>query len=243
MRTAAADGRGPRAVPPRAPASARMRRDARADRRGRAPRRRRSARRHALLRPRPTQQGLFDWYSRVAREFPSLPIVVYNVPIRTAVDIRPRPSAGSGAPTRTSSGSRRRRRTSSTSPTCSTSAARLHRALRDRAPLLPDAGARRRRAPELRRRTSPRSRAPRSTTPSSPGDHDGAPCAPLRPPSARGAGLRRDEPRPVKWTMERLGILASGGVRPPLASPQPASRDRIEAILAEVGLLEHSPAG
>lgn len=38
---------------------------------------------------RPSQQGLFDWYSAVATEFPSLPIVVYNVPIRTAVDIAP----------------------------------------------------------------------------------------------------------------------------------------------------------
>jgi 4-hydroxy-tetrahydrodipicolinate synthase len=38
---------------------------------------------------RPSQQGLFDWYSAVATEFPSLPIVVYNVPIRTAVDVAP----------------------------------------------------------------------------------------------------------------------------------------------------------
>jgi 4-hydroxy-tetrahydrodipicolinate synthase len=35
------------------------------------------------------QQGLFDWYSRVASEFPDLPIIVYNVPIRAAVDIAP----------------------------------------------------------------------------------------------------------------------------------------------------------
>jgi 4-hydroxy-tetrahydrodipicolinate synthase len=35
------------------------------------------------------QQGLFEWYSRVASEFPDLPILVYNVPIRAAVDIAP----------------------------------------------------------------------------------------------------------------------------------------------------------
>jgi 4-hydroxy-tetrahydrodipicolinate synthase len=35
------------------------------------------------------QDGLFDWYSRVASEFPDLPILVYNVPIRAAVDIAP----------------------------------------------------------------------------------------------------------------------------------------------------------
>jgi 4-hydroxy-tetrahydrodipicolinate synthase len=35
------------------------------------------------------QEGLFQWYSRVASEFPELPIIVYNVPVRAAVDIKP----------------------------------------------------------------------------------------------------------------------------------------------------------
>ncbi len=38
---------------------------------------------------RPTQDGLFEWYSTVARTFPEMPIVLYNVPIRTAVDVAP----------------------------------------------------------------------------------------------------------------------------------------------------------
>ncbi|MFI6813055.1 4-hydroxy-tetrahydrodipicolinate synthase [Nonomuraea sp. NPDC050328] len=38
---------------------------------------------------RPSQEALFRWYSAVAGEFPGLPIVVYNVPSRTAVDIAP----------------------------------------------------------------------------------------------------------------------------------------------------------
>jgi 4-hydroxy-tetrahydrodipicolinate synthase len=38
---------------------------------------------------RPTQEGLFSWYSTVAREFPGLPLIAYNVPSRTAVDIAP----------------------------------------------------------------------------------------------------------------------------------------------------------
>jgi 4-hydroxy-tetrahydrodipicolinate synthase len=50
-------------------------------------------------------------------------------------------------------------------------------------------------------------------------------------------------PGPVKWAMEQLGILASGGVRPPLASPAAASCERISSILADVGLLEAAPAG
>ncbi|MFD9959338.1 4-hydroxy-tetrahydrodipicolinate synthase [Amycolatopsis sp. NPDC058986] len=38
---------------------------------------------------RPTQEALYTWYRTVAREFPDLPIVAYNVPSRTAVDIAP----------------------------------------------------------------------------------------------------------------------------------------------------------
>jgi 4-hydroxy-tetrahydrodipicolinate synthase len=38
---------------------------------------------------RPTQEALHRWYSTIAREFPDLPIVIYNVPSRTAVDIAP----------------------------------------------------------------------------------------------------------------------------------------------------------
>ncbi|MFE0019615.1 4-hydroxy-tetrahydrodipicolinate synthase [Amycolatopsis sp. NPDC059021] len=38
---------------------------------------------------RPTQEALYTWYRTVAQEFPDLPIVAYNVPSRTAVDIAP----------------------------------------------------------------------------------------------------------------------------------------------------------
>ncbi len=38
---------------------------------------------------RPTQEGLVAWFAAVASEFPSLPIVIYNVPSRTAVDVAP----------------------------------------------------------------------------------------------------------------------------------------------------------
>lgn len=38
---------------------------------------------------RPTQDALYEWYSTVARAFPQLPIIVYNVPVRAAVDIAP----------------------------------------------------------------------------------------------------------------------------------------------------------
>jgi len=35
------------------------------------------------------QEGLFRWYSAIASEFPDLPIIVYNVPVRAAVEIAP----------------------------------------------------------------------------------------------------------------------------------------------------------
>ena len=38
---------------------------------------------------RPSQEGLFAWYDTVAGEYPGLPVLIYNVPSRTAVDIAP----------------------------------------------------------------------------------------------------------------------------------------------------------
>jgi 4-hydroxy-tetrahydrodipicolinate synthase len=38
---------------------------------------------------RPTQEGLFQWYDTVAGAHPDLPVFIYNVPSRTAVDIAP----------------------------------------------------------------------------------------------------------------------------------------------------------
>jgi 4-hydroxy-tetrahydrodipicolinate synthase len=38
---------------------------------------------------RPTQEALYQWYATVAGEFPELPLIIYNVPSRTAVDIAP----------------------------------------------------------------------------------------------------------------------------------------------------------
>ena len=38
---------------------------------------------------RPTQEALYEWYATIAIQFPDLPLVIYNVPSRTAVDIAP----------------------------------------------------------------------------------------------------------------------------------------------------------
>ncbi len=37
----------------------------------------------------PTQEALYVWYSTIAKEFPNLPMIAYNVPTRTAVDVAP----------------------------------------------------------------------------------------------------------------------------------------------------------
>lgn len=36
---------------------------------------------------RPTQEALYSWYATIAQEFPDLPLIMYNVPSRTAVDL------------------------------------------------------------------------------------------------------------------------------------------------------------
>ena len=38
---------------------------------------------------RPTQEALYQWYATVAQEFPDLPLIAYNVPSRTAVELAP----------------------------------------------------------------------------------------------------------------------------------------------------------
>ena len=38
---------------------------------------------------RPTQEALYTWYRIVASEYPDLPVIAYNVPSRTAVDLAP----------------------------------------------------------------------------------------------------------------------------------------------------------
>ena len=191
---------------------------------------------------RPTQQGLFAWYSTIAQEFPSLPIVVYNVHVRTAVDIHPE-----------TVGRLRRAHDNvvgikETTRDFEHASYVLNKCGRDFLvycgiellcyPMLAIGG--------VGHLSCVANVAPR-------------PCAALYDVFVAGdleAAKRlhyeihplvemafvETYPGPVKWAMERLGILASGGVRPPLASPTPSSRERISAILSDVGLLESTPA-
>ena len=185
---------------------------------------------------RPSQQGLYDWFSTVAAEFSSLPIVIYNVPVRTAVDIAPETVGRLRRATTTSwdQGDDPRLRARLVRPARMRPG--LPRLLRDRAALLPDAHARRRRPPELRREhLAPAGR--RSLRPFAAGRHDEALALHYALHPLVDLAFVEVNPVPVKWAMEQLGLLPSGYVRPPLASPTEESQARMTAVMAEAGLL------
>jgi 4-hydroxy-tetrahydrodipicolinate synthase len=192
---------------------------------------------------RPTQAGLFEWYSTIAREFPSLPIVVYNVPVRTAVDIQPQ-----------TVGRLRRAHDNivgikETTRDFEHASYVLNECGRD---FLVYCGIELLCYPMLAIGGVGHLSCVANIAPE--------PCAELYDAFVAGRiddairlhyelhplvelAFVETNPGPVKWAMEQLGILASGGVRPPLASPAAASRERISSILADVGLLEAAPAG
>jgi 4-hydroxy-tetrahydrodipicolinate synthase len=191
---------------------------------------------------RPTQQALFDWYSTVAREFPSLPIIVYNVPVRTAVDIQPQ-----------TVGRLRRAHANivgikETTRDFEHVSHVLNECGRDFLaycgiellcyPMLAIGG--------VGHLSCVANVAPRPSAALyeafAAGDHEEAVRLHYELHPLVEMAFLETNPGPVKWAMERLGILACGDVRPPLSSPAPASRERIAAILAETGILEVAPA-
>ena len=133
-------------------------------------RRERRARRRPLLRAPPAGRCWSRGTRASPSEFPDLPIIVYNVPIRARPSTsRPRPSGGSRAHAR----EHRRHQGDDARLRARLLRAervrqRLHRAVRDRAALLPDARASAAAATSAASRTSRPSRSPSSTTPSSP---------------------------------------------------------------------------
>jgi 4-hydroxy-tetrahydrodipicolinate synthase len=191
---------------------------------------------------RPTQQGLYEWYSTVAREYPDLPIVLYNVPIRSAVDIAPE------------------------------TVGRLHRdydnivgikeTTRDfehASYVLAETGLDFLAYCGIELLCYPMLTIGGAGHLSCVQNIDPKPCVDLYELFAAG---RFDEalqlhyqlvplvemafvetnPGPLKWAMEQVGLLECGAVRPPLASPSPASRERILALLGQAGLLEQAGA-
>ena len=189
---------------------------------------------------RPTQQGLYEWYSTVAREFPHLPIVAYNVPIRTAVDVAPETMA------------RLRRAHDNIVGIKETTRDFEHASYVLDAcgsdflvycgiellcyPMLTIAG--------VGHLSCVANFAP-------------GPCVALYDAFAAGdheecrrlhyelhplvdLAFLETNPGPVKWAMERLGIVACGKVRPPLVSPSASTQERITELLLETGLLDRA---
>jgi 4-hydroxy-tetrahydrodipicolinate synthase len=181
------------------------------------------------------QQGLFEWYSRVAAEFPAFPILVYNVPVRAAVDITPATVGRLRRAHENIVGIKETTRDfehiSYVLEECGHDFIALSGIELLCYPMLALGG-----------------RGHLSCV----GNFAPAPVAELYDAFAAGdheraRGLHYDlhplvdaaftetNPAPAKWIMERLGLLPSGRVREPLAPLSEAGRERV------LGLLDRSP--
>lgn len=186
---------------------------------------------------RPTQEGLYRWYAALAHEFPDLPLIAYNVPIRAAVDIAP---ATVGRLARDFDNIVGIKETTRDFEHVSHVLAETGRDFLAYSgiellcyPMLAIGGA--------GHLSCVANFAPR-------------PVAELYDAFAAGDQARARElhyelhplvelafletnPTPAKWAMERLGLIGSGDPRPPLAPLSERGRERAEEILAgsEIG--------
>jgi len=185
---------------------------------------------------RPQQQGLYDWFATVAREFPQLPLIVYNVPVRTAVDIAP---STVGRLARDFDNIVGIKETTKDFEHVTYVLAECGRDFLAYSgiellcyPMLAIGG--------VGHLSCVANFAPR-------------PAAELYDAFAVGDQARARElhyelqplvdlafaetnPVPSKWVMERLGLLRSGRPRAPLSPLQPASEARVRALLAQSGI-------
>jgi len=192
---------------------------------------------------RPTQQGIYEWYATIATAYPDLPIVLYNVPIRSGVDIAPA-TAG-----------RLRRNFDNvvgikeTTRDFEHASLVLHECGTD---FLAYCGIELLCYPMLAIGGAGHLSCVQNVAP--------GPCIRLYDAFAAGrhdealelhyelvplveAAFIETNPGPVKWAMEELGILEHGLVRPPLVSPSEASRVRIRELLERAGVTPVAAAG
>lgn len=194
---------------------------------------------------RPTQEGLYRWYAAVATEFPDLPIVAYNVPVRTAVDLAPE-TVG-----------RLRRDFPNVVGVKETTKdfehfSRVFKACgRD---VLVWSGIELLCLPLLSLGGSGFVSAVANVAPGplaamyeryEARDREGAIVLHNALIPLVDLVFVETNPAPVKWVLERAGRLASGHVRPPLAPLSAAGQEKVEALLAEAGALVEpvAPAG
>ncbi|MGH3450304.1 MAG: 4-hydroxy-tetrahydrodipicolinate synthase [Haloechinothrix sp.] len=190
---------------------------------------------------RPTQEALYQWYARIAREFPDLPIVVYNVPMRTAVEIAPETVY-------------RLRRDhdnivgiKETTKDFEHFSRVLHKCGRDFLmwsgiellclPLLSLGGAG---FISALSNVAPGAVADMYRY-ATPGDHDAALDLHYRLHPLVDLLFVETNPAPAKWVLEQLGVLPSGTVRPPLIRPTEAGQQEIRTLLDQARDLVPAP--
>ena len=182
---------------------------------------------------RPTQEALFQWYSTVAAEFPDMPIVIYNVPSRTAVDLAPETVARLNRAHENIVGIKE------TTRDFEHFSRVLHATGRDFLvwsgiellclPLMALGG---RGFISATANLAPRAVATMYERWEA-GDFDGARDIHYALHPLTDLLFVETNPAPAKWVLERKGLLASGAVRPPLITPTPKGLDKIETLLEQ----------
>ncbi len=184
---------------------------------------------------RPTQEGLYEWYATVAREFPELPIVVYNVPIRTAVDIAPETVARLRRDFDNVVGIKETTKDfehfSRVFSVCGRDVLVWSGIELLCLPLLALGGVGFVSAVANLAPTAVAEMYERWTA----GDHEGALDLHYGLHPLVDLVFVETNPAPVKWVLHDLGLIASPPVRPPLAAVSAAGVERIEALLAQAG--------
>lgn len=187
---------------------------------------------------RPTQEGLYQWYATIAREIRDLPIVLYNVPIRTAVDIAPETVARLRRDCANIVGIKE------TTKDFEHFSRVLHLCGRD---ILVWSGIELLGLPLLAlggigfvsavTNLAPHAVAQMYTHWMS-GAHEEARAIHYALHPLVDLLFIETNPAPAKWVLERAGLLTSGYVRPPLVTPTASGQEQIKRLLrAGAGLL------
>ncbi|MEV6443116.1 4-hydroxy-tetrahydrodipicolinate synthase [Amycolatopsis sp. NPDC051716] len=182
---------------------------------------------------RPTQDALFVWYRTVCREFPDLPIIAYNVPSRTAVDLAPETVARLYRSCDNFAGIKE------TTKDFEHFSRVLHLCGRDLVvwsgiellclPLLALGGAG---FVSATANIAPAACAEMYTAWQA-GDHERARELHYGLHPLVDLLFVETNPAPGKWVLEQRGLIASGHVRPPLIPPTDAGVARIKDLMAE----------
>jgi 4-hydroxy-tetrahydrodipicolinate synthase len=184
---------------------------------------------------RPTQEALYQWYGTVAREFPDLPLVAYNVPIRTSVELAPETFARLYRDFDNIVGIKE------TTKDFEHFSYVFHKCGKDLLmwsgiellclPLLALGG--------IGFISALANIAPQAVSDMfwayEEGNHERAREIHYGVHPLVDLLFVETNPAPGKYVLERMGLIKSGFVRPPLITPTPGGIDKIESLLAEGG--------